>query len=230
MRKRIALLATIPIITSGCGGLPAARDVTTVSLNITHAPQPVPWADVNGESDMGPGRTARATIPPSEACYDLLAIACAVAIPLVVPIAALVGAVAKTTQKLPLDQVNDLNRVTQNLQRQLNLAASFSAAMEAEAQRRGVVLNVANPDAEVFVDVRALSWDIRTGNKTAVTMDVDITVENDGTRDSSDLTYRSDAARVGRWIEDNGQPIRQSLEEVMVGASRAVWDRILGEE
>jgi hypothetical protein len=219
----------IPFLTSGCVGLPAARDVSTMSLNLTGVP-PYPIASLTGDSDMGPGRTARAALPPSEFCYDIMAIVCAIVIPVMVPIAAIIGATAKTTQKLPLEQVIELNQVTSNVGRGLNLSASFRAALEAEAQRRGVTLTTANAAAEIFIDPRRLSWDIRTGNKVAVSMDIDISVQRDGEEDSSDLTYRSDAAQVDYWVADNGRPIRESLDEVMAGASRAVWDRILGEE
>ena len=179
---------------------------------------------------MAPGRTARASLPPSDICYDIMAIVCAVVIPLAVPVAAVVGAVAKTTQKLPLEQAFELNQVTAAVGRPLNLTDSFTAAMVAEARRRGITLTAANPGAEIFIDPQHLSWDIRTGNKVAITMEIDITVQRGGEQDSSDLTYRSDAAQVEYWIADDGRPIRQSLDEVMTGASRAVWDRVLGEE
>jgi hypothetical protein len=44
------------------------------------------------------------------------------------------------------------------------------------------------------------------------------------------VTYRSGSAKVAAWVADNGQPIRESLEEAMVGASQLVWERILGAE
>jgi hypothetical protein len=163
-------------------------------------------------------------------CYDLMALVCAVFIPVVVPIAAIVGAVAKTTQKLPLEQVAELNRVSASVASQLNYAASFSAALQAEAQRRGVTLNVANAGAEIRAVPDSLSWDIKAGNTVALRMAIDLTVQRGGERGSRLVTYRSGSATVDEWVADNGQPIRQSLEEAVAGASQLVWDQILGSE
>jgi hypothetical protein len=44
------------------------------------------------------------------------------------------------------------------------------------------------------------------------------------------VTYRSGSATVDEWVADNGQPIRQSLEEAVAGASQLVWYQILGSE
>jgi hypothetical protein len=161
-------------------------------------------------------------------CLDLMAIVCAVFIPVVVPVAATVGAVAKATQKLPLEQVVELNRVSASVASQLNHAASFSAALQAEAQRRGVTLNVANAGAEILAVPESLAWNIKGGNKVALRLVTNVTVQRGGERGSRQVTYRSGSATVDEWVADNGQPIRQSLEEAMAGASRLVWDQILG--
>lgn len=152
----------------------------------------------------------------------------AVVIPVVVPVAAIVGAVAKTTQKLPLEQVVELNRISTVVASQLNHAASFSAALQAEARRRGVTLNVANAGAEIRAVPESLSWDIKGGNTVALRLVTNVTVQRSGDRGSRQVTYRSGSATVDEWVADNGQPIRQSLEEAMAGASELVWNQILG--
>ena len=225
-RKRLAALATIPIITSGCAGLPAASDVSSMTFNTTGA-MSYPVASVVGESDMGPGKAAMAVIPPSGACTDIMAIVCAIFIPLAVPIAAVVGATVKTTQKLPSEQAIGLNLATQAVARPLNLTGSFEAAMLAEAQLRGITLNAANADAHVTIEFQRLAWDIRSGNRVAIELDIGVMLRRGDQRGSIDLTYRGDAAKVKYWIADGGRPIRDSLEEVMASASRAAWNRIL---
>jgi hypothetical protein len=226
--KRTAVLASIAILTSGCAGLPSAGGVTTLSLHVGSARLVGPVVAVDGESGMGPGKAARAALPKKEMCDSVLAIVCAVMIPVAVPVAAIVGAAAKTSQKLPLEQALELNRVSADVSSQLDLAAAFSTAVHAEAQHRGITLTARNPGGQVLVVPRALSWDIKAGNKVAVRMEIDVTVLLGGGSGTSQVTYRSRSAKVADWIADDGQLIRESLEEAMVGASQLVWARILG--
>jgi hypothetical protein len=228
--KRIAALATIPLVTSGCAGLPVSTDATTMTLRVSAAALAGPYASVSGDSDMAPGKAAKAVLPPADACTDIMALFCAIFIPIVVPAAAVVGAVTKTSQKLPLEQAVELNRVTADVMSQLDLDASFRSALATEARRRGITLSVPNSDTDVFVEPHAMSWDINVGNQVALRMEVDITVVAGRERGSSDLVYRSELEPVAFWIADDGRPIRQSLEEAMVGASRAIWNRVLGPE
>lgn len=185
---------------------------------------------LSGESGLGPGKAARAALPPSEMCDGIVAILCAVVIPVAVPVAAVVGAAAKTSQKLPLEQAVELNRVTSDVVSQLNLAASFSAALQAEAQRRGITLVVTNSGARILVAPRSLSWDIKAGNRVALRMDIDVTVRIGGGQGTRPVTYRSGSKKATAWIADDGRRIRETLEETMVGASQLVWKRILGAE
>jgi len=226
---RTAELVMIAIMASGCAGLPSVRGVTGMSLSISAAPVAGPRAAVSGESDLGPGKAAKAVVP-SAGCSDLAGVICAAWAIVAVPVAAIVGAAVKTSQKLPREQAEELNRVTSDVASQLNLAASFRTALQAEAQRRGVTLNVANSGAEILVAPQSLSWNIGTGNSVAVLMEIDVTLRRGSEQGSSQVTYRGASAKVDDWIADNGQPIQQSLEEAMVGASRMVWDRILGPE
>ena len=230
MPKRFAALAAIPFITSGCAGLHPGYGVSSVAISYRIGPMQGPVAALFGDSDMAPGKAAMAVIPPSSMCQDIMAVLCAIVIPVGVPIAAAVGATMKTSQKLPLEQVIELNDVTADVARQLSLGDSFTAALEAEAQRRGIALNVANPDAEVIVEPTSLIWDISPGNRTAMRIEVEVIVERDGDEDTHQVTYRTGAEQVERWIENNGRPIQQSIDEVMAGVSHDIWERILGRE
>jgi len=226
--KRTAALASIALIASGCARLPSVEGVTAMSLSINTAPLVGLRASVNGDSDMGPGKAARTVLPPGQGCDSYMIFVCAIMALVVVPVAATVGAVVKTSQRLPLEQVTELNRVTADVASQLNLAASFITALQAEAQRRGIALNVANPGAGVLISPASLSWNISTGNRVAVRMEIDVNLQAGSEQGSRQVTYRGASAQVDDWVADNGQPIRRSLEDAMVGASREVWDKILG--
>jgi hypothetical protein len=188
MPRRIAALVTIPFILSGCAALHPARDVTSVTLRLRSAPIPGPVAAINGDSDMAPGRAAKTALPPAEMCQDMVAILCALVIPITVPIAAAVGATMKTSQQLPLEQVVDLNRVTADVAGQLDLRARFASALAVESQRRGITLSAANPDAEVIVQPQSLRWDIAPGNRAAMRIELEVTVQRDGDEDTHTVT------------------------------------------
>lgn len=230
MQQRIAALALIPFIANGCASLHPASGASSVSLNVLSGAIAGPMASPRGDSDMAPGRAAKAALPPADACQDIMVIFCAVATTLAVPIAAAVGATMKTSQQLPLEQVVELNRVTADVVSQLDLRGSFITELGAEGQRRGIVLNAADPDAEVYVRPQLLQWDISPGNRIAMRLEIEVTVRRDGDRDTHSVTYRTGSEQVDHWVADGGQPIRLSLDEVMAGVSQDIWDRILGRE
>jgi len=228
--RGIAALVSIALATGGCAGLPSVSGVTGMSLGVGAVPQTGPQVAVSGESDAGPGKAAIAVLPPAEACQDLMVLACAVYIPVAVPIAAVFGAFVKTTQKLPTEQAVALNQATTLVANQQNLAASFRSALEAEGRRRGIALGTTSSDARVVVSLQSFAWNIKAGNRVALRMDLEVTVRVGDEDGSRNVTYRSRSASVDDWTANNGEPIRGMLRDAMTGAGEAVWNRVLGPE
>jgi len=222
--RRAVAVASIAIATCACAASPALDGIGTVALSAGADPIPGPVVDLDGDSRLSAAGAAEAGINATEGCGPLLPV-CAI---LTVPVAAIVGATARTTQKLPEEQAYALNRVTAHISGSMDLRTDFANALRDEARLRGLTLAPVNVDARVLIRSASLSWDVSLGNNVAIRMDIDVDVITSEARRSGRVTYRSGSAKVADWILNDGDAIRQALEAAPSAASQLLWQQLLG--
>ena len=211
------------VLLSACGSLPDIEEASTVALSTSfHAPW-APEVDVDGDPTLRPGAMAMDGLEASAGC-DYLFVICAV---VVVPVAAVTGAVITATDTLPEQEAELLNHLTVKAISGLHMAQMFQSVMLSEAIRQGVNVQTTGADAVVEFAVTEFWWEVSIGNQVSLRLTVEAHGTHRGEFGRRRFGYRGEPAPVDEWLAGGEQRIRDALEAFLPEASEAIWLRIL---
>lgn len=219
----ILLLLGLTAVMSACGSLPNIEEASTVELSTSFRAPWAPEVDVDGDPNLRPGAMAMDGLEASAGC-DYLFVICAV---VVVPVAAVTGAVITATDTLPEQEAELLNHLTAKAVSGLHMPQMFQSVMLSEAIRQGVKVQATGADAVVEFAVTEFWWEVSIGNQVSLRLTVEAHGTHRGEFGRRRFGYRGKPAPVDEWLAGGEQRIRDALEAFLPEASEAIWLRIL---